>query len=154
MTRSKLVAVLAAVAALGACSPHSTWAARLAPSGLPQFVDIACDAPDVERVVVQAPDDDAILDEKDPVIWEITFARPTRLREITVGQVPEGAEEKVAWQPPKGDQDLGMSAFWKGGGAPHIEFTLDKLRDGKVQYQFEYLSADEFAKKQETCVKA
>lgn len=151
MTRLKLVAVLAAVTALGGCSPMPTWAAKLTPTGLPQFVDNACDSPKVEWMQIQATDGDAVLDEKDPVIWKIEFAQPVRLREITVAQKPEGAVEKVAWQPPKGDQNLAMSVQRENAGTSNVDFTLDGLKDGKVQYEFEYLSADEFAKKRVSC---
>ncbi|MDX8037241.1 hypothetical protein SK803_44210 [Lentzea sp. BCCO 10_0856] len=151
MTRLKLVAVLTAVTALGGCSPMPTWAAKLTPTGLPQFVDNACDSPKVEWMQIQGTDGDVVLDEKDPVLWRVEFAPPARLREITVAQKPEGAVEKVAWQPPKGDQHLAMSVKRENADASHIEFTLDGLKDGKAKYEDEYLTADEFAKKRVSC---
>ncbi len=100
---------------------------------------------------IQAIDGDEVLDEKDPVIWRIAFPRPTQLREITVGQKPAGAEAEIAWQPPKGDQNLAMSVQRENAGTSDVQFTLDGLKDGKVHYQFEYLTADEFAKKRVSC---
>jgi hypothetical protein len=146
MTRLKLVAVLAAVTALGGCTLSPTWAVKLTPTGLPQFVDNACDSPKVEWMQIQAAGDG-----KGPVIWKIEFARPAQLREITVGQKPEGAEEKVAWQPQKGDQPLVMSVQRENADAPTVQFTLDELKDGKVRYEAEYVTADEFAKKRVSC---
>jgi hypothetical protein len=151
MSRLQLVAVLATVTALGGCSPTSTWAVKLTPTGLPQLIDNACDSPKVERMEIQAIDGDGVLDEKDPVIWRIEFSRPTQLREITVGQKPAGAEEKIAWQPPKGDQNLAMSVQRENAGTSDIQFSLDGLKDGKVHYEYEYLTADEFAKKRASC---
>lgn len=154
MSRLKLVAVLAVVTALGGCSPSPTWAAKLTPTGLPQFVDTDCETLGVEWMQVQATDDNGVVDDEDPVIWKIEFASPTQLKEITVGQKPAGAQEKVAWQPPKGDQDLVMAVQRKNGVPTRVEFTLDALKDGKVRYQDEYISADEFAKKRVDCQKA
>jgi hypothetical protein len=151
MSRLKLVAVLAAVTALGGCSSSTTWAVKLTPTGLPQFVDNACDAPNVQWMQIQAVSGDNTLDEKDPVIWKIEFTQPARLREITVGQKPEGAVEKVAWQPPKGDQNLAMIVQRGNAASPDVRFTLDALKDGKVRYEAEYLTADEFAKKRVSC---
>jgi len=151
MSRLKLVAVLATVTALGGCSPKSTWAAKLTPTGFPQLIDNACDSPKVESVQILAFDGDDVLDEKDPVIWRIEFPRPTQLREITVGQKPAGAEEKIAWQPPKGDQNLAMSVRRENADTSDIQFTLDGLKDGNVYYEFEYRSADEFARKRVSC---
>src|SRR5687768_11359502 len=128
MSRLQLVTVLVTVTALGGCSPTSTWAAKLTPTGFPQLIDNACDSPKVEWVQIQATDGDAVLDEKDPVIWRIEFSRPTQLREITVGQKPAGAGEKIAWQPPKGDQNLAMSVQRENAGASGIQFTLDELK--------------------------
>ena len=142
MTRLKLVAVLAAVTALGGCSPSSTWAVKLTPTGFPRFVDNACDSPKVQWMQIQGGD---------RVVWKIEFARPAQLREITVGQKPEGAEEKVAWQPPKGDQQLVMSVQRENADTATVQFTLDELKDGKVRYDTEYVTADEFAKKQVSC---
>lgn len=151
MTRLKLVAVFAAVMALGGCSPVMSWAAKLTPTGFPQFVDTLCDPPDMLSVQIHVPRGSDLRDDTDPVIWKVEFAQPTQLREITVGQKPAGGEEKIAWQPPKGDQLLVMMAVQEGGGAPIVEFTLDQLKDGKVRYDDEYLTADEFAKKREQC---
>lgn len=144
MTRLKLVAVLAAITALGGCSPTPTWAVNLTPTGLPRFVDNACDSPKVQWMQIQ--DDGA-----NRVVWKIEFARPVQLREITVGQKPEGATEKVAWQPQKGDQRLVMSVQRENADALTVQFTLDELKDGKVRYDTEYVTADEFAKKRVSC---
>lgn len=149
MTRLRLVAVFAAVAVLGGCSPTPTWAVKLTPTGLPQFVDNACDAPNVERMLIQAVD--GVLEDTDRVIWEIAFARPARLREVTVGQKPEGAQEKVAWQAPRGDQPLAMTVQRENAGSLDIQFTLDGVKDGKVHYEGESLTAEEFAKKRASC---
>lgn len=154
MTRLKLAAVLVTVTALGGCSPATSWAAKLTPTGFPQFVDTICDEPKVASMWIQAANGDDTWDEKDPEIWRIGFAREVALREVTVGQKPEGAEEKIAWQPPKGDQLLRMSVRRDDGSTPFVEFTLDQLKDGKAKYEDEYLSADEFAKKRASCQKA
>jgi hypothetical protein len=151
MSRLQLVAVLATVTALGGCSPTSTWAVKLTPTGLPQLIDNACDSPKVESVQIRVLDGDEVLDEKDPVIWRIAFPRPTQLREITVGQKPAGAENEIAWQPPKGDQRLVMSVQRENADTSDIQFTLDELKDGNVYYEFKYLTADEFAKKRASC---
>lgn len=152
MTRLKLVAVLAAVTAIGGCSAPPTWAAKLTPTGLPQFVDNACDSPKVERMQIQAADLDGTVEGGDPEIWKIEFAPPAELREITVGQKPEGAEEKVGWQPPrKGDHPLRMTVQRENAEVLTVQFTLDELKAGKVRYGTEYLTADEFAKKRVSC---
>ncbi|MEV6713175.1 hypothetical protein AB0M48_14185 [Lentzea sp. NPDC051208] len=142
MTRWKTVAVLAAVTVLGGCSPTQTWAAKLTPTGLPQFVDTACGGSRVTDMWVQAGEKE---------IWRIGFAQPAEVRELTVGQKPAGAEEKVAWQRPNGDAPLRLSVRQADGRTPVVEFTLDGLKDGKVGYDGEYLTADDFAKKREAC---
>ncbi|WP_086662810.1 hypothetical protein [Lentzea kentuckyensis] len=144
MSRLKLVAVLAAVTALGGCSSTHTWGAKLTPTGLPRLVDTVCGAPDVAAMWIRAANDNA-------EIWRIEFARPVPLREVTVGQKPEGAEEKVAWQPQAGDRLLQASVRRSDGSTPVVEFTLDQLKDGKVKYEDEYLTADEFAQKRASC---
>ncbi|MCX2954413.1 hypothetical protein [Lentzea sp. NEAU-D7] len=142
MTRWKTIAVLAAVTVLGGCSPEQTWAAKLTPTGLPQFVDTACGGQRVAAMWVRA-------EEKE--IWRIGFAQPAEVRELTVGQKPGGAEEEVAWQRPSGDAPLRLSVQLQDGSTPVVEFTLDGLKDGKVSYDGEYLSADDFAKKRAAC---
>ncbi|MFD4670928.1 hypothetical protein ACFWNN_14415 [Lentzea sp. NPDC058450] len=142
MTRWKLVAVLAAVTALGGCSPAQSWAVKLTPTGLPQFVDTGCDAPPVASMAVDAGGKE---------IWRLEFGQPAKIGEVTVGQKPEGAQEKVAWQPPKGDQKLKLDVRRSGGDAKTVEFTLDGLKDGKVGFDGDYLTAEEFAKERGTC---
>src|SRR5688500_11333265 len=70
MSRLKLVAALAVVTALGGCSPLPSWAAKLTPTGLPQFVDTDCETLGVEWMQLQSTDDNGVVDEKDPVIWK------------------------------------------------------------------------------------
>ncbi|GLY52559.1 hypothetical protein [Lentzea sp. NBRC 102530] len=141
MTRWKLVAVLTAVAALGGCSPAQSWAVKLTPTGLPQFVDTGCDAPAVA---------DLRVEQGEKEIWRLEFAQPVRIGEVTVGQKPEGAREKVAWQPPKGDQPVRLSVR-QDDDTSTVEFTLDALKDGKVKFDGDYLTTDEFAGKREKC---
>ncbi|MGW6444726.1 hypothetical protein [Lentzea sp. NPDC055074] len=142
MTRWRLVAVLVAVTALGGCSSGETWAVKLTPTGLPQFVDAGCGGPGVTAASVRAGGEE---------IWRIGFAQPAEVRELAVSQKPAGAEEKVAWRQPKGDQSLQLSVQLQDGSKPAVEFTLDGLKDGKVKFGDDYLSADEFAKKREQC---
>ena len=142
MTRWKLVAVLAAVTALGGCSSGQTWAVKLTPTGLPQFIDTACDGPAVTGASVQA-------DAKD--VWRIEFTQPAKRRELAVGQKPEGAQEKVAWQQPEGDRRLKLSVQLDDGSTPVVEFTLDGLGDGKVKFEDDYLGAAEFEKERPRC---
>ncbi|MGI5502944.1 hypothetical protein [Lentzea sp. CA-135723] len=141
MTRWKLVAVLAAVTALGGCSSAQSWAVKLTPTGLPQFVDAGCDQSAVADMRVEAAGKE---------IWRLEFAQPVRIREVTVGQKPEGAQEKVAWQPPKGDQTLVLSVR-RNEETSTAEFTLDGLKGGKVGFDGDYLSADEFAEQRQAC---
>ncbi|MET9228246.1 hypothetical protein [Lentzea sp. NPDC003310] len=142
MTRWKLVAVLAAVTALGGCSSGQSWAVKLTPTGLPQFVDTACGAPAVTEAWVQA-------DSKD--VWRVGFAPPAKLRELAVGQKPEGLQEKVAWQRPNGDARLTLTVRLEDGSTPAVEFTLDGLRDGKVKFEDDYLSGAEFEQERAKC---
>ncbi|SMD22317.1 hypothetical protein [Lentzea albidocapillata] len=142
MTRWKTVAVLAAVTVLGGCSSEQTWAAKLTPTGLPQFVDAACGGPGVTAMWVQAGEKE---------IWRIGFVQPAEVRELTVGQKPGGAEEKVAWQRPNGAEPLRLSVQRDDGSTPVVEFTLDGLKDGKVKYDGDYLTADDFTKKRAKC---
>ncbi|WP_394613870.1 hypothetical protein JNUCC0626_28755 [Lentzea sp. JNUCC 0626] len=141
MTRWKLVAVLAAVTALGGCSAGQSWAVKLTPTGLPQFVDTGCDAPPVSDVRVEQ-------DGKE--IWRLEFAQPVKIGEVTVSQKPEGAQEKVAWQPPQGDQPVRLSVR-QNDDTSTVEFTLDGLKDGKVKFGGDYLTAEEFAGRREKC---
>lgn len=142
MTRWKLVAALVAVTALGGCSSGGNWAVKLTPTGLPQFVDAGCGGPGITNAWVRADGGE---------IWRIGFAQPAGVRELAVNQKLEGAEEKVAWQQPKGDQPLRLSVQRDDGSTSDVEFTLDGLKDGKVKFEDAYLGADEFAKKREQC---
>ncbi|GGU61278.1 hypothetical protein [Lentzea flava] len=147
----RLVAVLAACLLLAGCSPATTRAVRLGDSGLPEIIDTSCESRMLTLVEIRAMNADDVLDERDTVIWRIEFAQPRQHYKITVGQVPEGAEEKVAWQPPAGDQLLDVGLQNGDLHEPGDSFTLDQLKDGKVKYRYELLTAEEFAKKDRSC---
>jgi hypothetical protein len=145
------VAVLAACLLLSGCSPAPTRAIRLGDSGLPEIIDTSCESRMLTLVEIRALNGDDTIDERDTVVWRIEFAQPGQHYKIVVGQVPEGAEEKVAWQPPAGDQllDVGLQngdLFEPGG-----DFTLNELKDGKIKLWNELYTAEEFSKKLRSC---
>jgi hypothetical protein len=147
----RLVAVLVAVAVVAGCSPRPSWAVRLTADGMPQLVETACEPRALSYVRIKALDVDEVVDEEDPVIWQITFPEPRKAVEITVGQLPEGAEEEVAWQRPAGGQELAVDF----GGVDWIEageqFSLDELKDGKVMHHFKARTPEQFEEARERC---
>jgi hypothetical protein len=128
-----------------------TLAVRLAEDGVPHVLDNTCETRGTTTVEIKALNDDQMLDERDPVVWQVVFAQPATVREITVGQLPDAAEEKVAWQPQPGGQLLAVIFHFDSGITNHTEFTLDQLKNGVVRYEYEYLTAEEFRKKQVSC---
>ncbi|MEV6241504.1 hypothetical protein [Lentzea sp. NPDC051838] len=147
----RLVAVLAACLLLAGCSPATTRAIKLNGAGQPEIIDTSCESRTLTRVEIRAVNDDDVLDERDPLVWQIDFAQPRQHYTITVGRVPEGGEEKVAWQPPAGGQEHDV-LFYNGDlWEPGDSFTLDELKDGKVRFQYRYLTAGEFAKERVSC---
>lgn len=147
----RLLVVLAAFLLLAGCSPASTRAVRLIDSGMPQMVDLACESRMLTYMEIQGDNGDQVLDEKDPVYWRIEFPEPRQHLTVTVGQLPEGAVEKVAWQSPAGDEPLS----WHMGNADTpeagVQFKLDELQGGKVHHLYETLTAEQFAKIRVSC---
>jgi hypothetical protein len=147
----RLLVVLAACLLLAGCSPASTRAVRLTGSGMPQMVDLACESRKLTYMEIQGDNGDQVLDEKDPVYWRIEFPEPRQHYTVTVGQMPEGAVEKVAWKPPAGNELLA----WRmgNGDTPEagVEFKLDDLQGGEVQHMYETLAAEQFASIKVNC---
>lgn len=147
----RLLVVLAACLLLAGCSPASTRAVRLTDSGMPQMVDLACESRLLTYMEIHGSNGDEVYDEKDPVYWRVEFPEPKQHYTVTVGQVPEGGVEKVAWKSPAGNVLL---AWHMGNGdawEPGEEFTLDELQGGKVRHRTETLTAEQFAKIRTNC---
>ncbi|GAB2865156.1 hypothetical protein [Lentzea nigeriaca] len=145
------LAVLAACLLLAGCSPAPTRAVRLGDSGLPEIVDTSCDSRMLTLVEIRAMNADDVIDERDTVVWRIEFAEPRQHYKITIGRLPEGAEEKVAWQPPADDQRLEVHLQNGDLFEPGAGFTLDQVKDRKVVLGYQAFTAEEFAKKHRSC---
>jgi hypothetical protein len=147
----RVLVVLAACLLLAGCSPASTRAVRLADSGMPQMVDLACKSRMLTYMVIQGDNGDQLLDEKDPVYWRIEFPEPRQHYTVTVGQLPEGAVEKVPWQAPAGNVHLSWNMGNGDTGETGEDFTLDDLQGGKVRHRSETLTAEQFERIRVNC---
>lgn len=131
----RLLAVTTVVAAmLAGCSPPPPVAVRTTGTGSVEVVYTDCDTPKITRVEAVVSQDD-LIDDNDPRIWQRDFPQPSTDRTFVIDGKIEPSQ--VVW--------VGITL--EGGVQVGTDFTLEDLSGGKVRFQNESMSAEDFKKK-------
>ncbi len=84
-------------------------------------------------------------------LWEVRIDPGRQVDSIILGEVPEGAEETVAFRSEELLEEPGVRFVFQmsqsNGNQRANSFTVDELDDGTVVYGDELLSAEEFAER-------
>lgn len=154
MTESRFfrrsLAALAVALLLAGCvptRPGSPVAVRQA-DGKIEVLYVACTPEKVSTVELVEPADQRhhMVVDSDPVLWAIRYASPAIMTGVAIGEVPEGAEEKV-----KLVRELMPETYFAvrvtlaDNRTKFGAFQAKELGD-RVSFYGRYMTADEFAR--------
>ena len=144
-----LLPLLGALVATG-CGPSEPFApvAVQLRGQAPIIRYVSCEPALVKGFRVVKPDPERqVIEDSDPVVWQVKFDTPAKVDTASVGEPVAGATEVVPLAGPL-EEGTRYEAFVElnNGTEPHIGFELGKLAGGKVSFEDEYVSESEFAK--------